>query len=151
MSPSEPEPRAVEISIPGDPVPWAPKQVAKKTGNRFLPSRQAKHADTILVAVERAIDAGAEPFGKEPLCLQLEFVLTRPKAHFGTGKNADVLKDSAPPVPMGKPDLSNLVKLVEDGLVLGGLIPDDDQVVSIVADKFYGRRARSNVLIGPAE
>ena len=137
----------VTIEVDGAPVPWG---VAKRmgTGGSFIPARQAMQADLIRVEWRKL---GQEFIEKgESIALELEFVVDRPKSHFGTGRNADVLKGSAPRRPTGRPDLSNLAKLVEDALT-GTAWADDDQVVSIEAIKRYGHtksdRARSVVTV----
>jgi Holliday junction resolvase RusA-like endonuclease len=62
-----------------------------------------------------------------------------------------VLKDWAPEHPTGKPDLSNLLKMVEDCLVLAQVMPDDDQVVRLgECQKLYvpfGEQPRSVIRI----
>ena len=48
--------------------------------------------------------------------LKLRFYRARPKGHFGTGRNSEKLKASAPPYPITTPDLTKLLRAVEDGL-----------------------------------
>jgi Holliday junction resolvase RusA-like endonuclease len=129
----------VVLEIPGPPVPWAAKQTNPKSGNRFIPSRQVEATGRVIAAAKAQIDGGAEPFRVgEPLSLSVNFLVKRPKGHWGTGRNSRVLKPQFVDArPTGKPDLSNLLKLVEDGLTLGGLIPDDDQIV-----EFHDRPAK---------
>ena len=51
------------------------------------------------------------------LRLRIQFRFARPASHYGTGKNAGVLKASAPKFHMvSKPDLDNLEKAVMDAL-----------------------------------
>lgn len=69
--------------------------------------------------------------------LVLRFFLPRPRAHYGSGRNADVLKAGAPLHHSTKPDLDNLVKAVKDAL-LGLAWRDDSQVMACVATKYYG-------------
>lgn len=64
-----------------------------------------------------------------PLQLAAAFSFRRPKSHYRTGRNAHLLRDSAPLFPTGKPDLSKLVRAVEDGLTDAGVWADDAQVV----------------------
>lgn len=79
--------------------------------------------------------------------LTLHFYLPRPKGHFGTGRNAGVLKDSAPRRPTGKPDLDKLVRAVMDA-VKGVGYKDDAQVVSLRVDKWYATDTRQPGLVG---
>lgn len=57
------------------------------------------------------------------------FTFTRPANHFGTGRNALVLKDSAPKWHVVKPDSDKLVRAILDSLKDAGLLGDDCQVV----------------------
>src|SRR6266511_2538487 len=80
----------VSITVPGEPVPWTGKAVNRKTGNRFIPARQAEATGRILAAIERVTD---ESFPADtPLVLVCEFYVRRPKAHYGTGSNAQMVK-----------------------------------------------------------
>lgn len=66
--------------------------------------------------------------------LVCEFFYDRPKSHFGTGRNSGKLKESSPKYKTTMPDLSKLVRCVEDALT-GIAWKDDNQVVSITARK----------------
>lgn len=72
-----------------------------------------------------------------PLHLTLAFVLRRPKCHYRSGKNAHLLRDDAPPFPVGMPDATKLVRGVEDALT-GILWKDDAQIVTQHVTKRYG-------------
>lgn len=69
--------------------------------------------------------------------VQLQFMLPRPRAHFGKSG----LKTSAPEFPLGKPDLDNLAKAVLDALVLIGFLRDDRLVRRLSLSKHYTRDA----------
>lgn len=75
-----------------------------------------------------------------PVRMTSLFYFTRPKSHYGTGKNAAILKPSAPAIKTTKPDLSKLVRALEDGLT-GVVYVDDAQIVSHVAEKQFGDRS----------
>ncbi|ASU86193.1 RusA family crossover junction endodeoxyribonuclease [Nocardiopsis gilva YIM 90087] len=64
-----------------------------------------------------------------PLSVDMVFSVERPKSHFGTGRNAGVLKRSAPPYPASMPDLSKLLRSTEDALTSAGVWRDDARVV----------------------
>lgn len=68
--------------------------------------------------------------------LAMEFVKPRPKNHYGTGKNAEVLKDSAPAAPIIQPDVLKLARAAEDALT-NVLYVDDSQVVTELISKRY--------------
>ena len=65
------------------------------------------------------------------------FRLPRPKGHYGTGRNAGLLKPSAPWYPAGRPDLDKLLRSTLDALGEAGIWGDDAQVVTIAASKHY--------------
>lgn len=63
-----------------------------------------------------------------PIRLDLTFVMPRPKSHYGTGRNAGKLKNSAPDCHTQKPDLDKLVRAVGDALT-GVAYLDDSQII----------------------
>ncbi len=73
-----------------------------------------------------------------PVILFLRFLLPRPKGHFGSGRNAGVLKSGAPMEHISKPDLDNLEKAVKDALK-GLAWRDDSQVFAVVKMKDFGQ------------
>lgn len=76
----------------------------------------------------------------EPLTGAVRFTLyiyvPRPKSHYGTGKNARVLKENAPKYPLGVPDRTKLLRAIEDGLK-GIMWMDDSQVIAGDCLKLY--------------
>lgn len=72
----------------------------------------------------------------DPIRMELVFCMPRPKSHFGTGKNQDVLKDTAPEYHTKKPDLTKLLRAVEDALT-GIIWRDDSQVIINKCSKQY--------------
>ena len=75
-----------------------------------------------------------------PVFLQITHTLPRPKSHFGTGKKASMLKDSAPTRHAAKPDVDNLAKAAMDALTTLGFWADDDQISILRVIKNYGER-----------
>ena len=73
-----------------------------------------------------------------PLLVTMRFYLRRPKSHFGTGRNAAVLKASAPKQHTQKPDLTKFVRSTEDALT-GVLWGDDAQIVSQINSKEWAQ------------
>src|SRR5690606_32484286 len=51
-----------------------------------------------------------------PLVADMVFTFARPKSHYRTGRNAGLLKDTAPAAPAVAPDLSKLARSTEDAL-----------------------------------
>jgi Holliday junction resolvase RusA-like endonuclease len=98
-----------------------------------------------------ALDACAgEPILLDgPLVLVARFFLQRPKGHYRTGRNAHLLRDSAPGYPASKPDTTKLLRAVEDALT-GVVWRDDAQVVYQVASKHYGLPERCEIEVDHA-
>ena len=69
-----------------------------------------------------------------PLLVIMRFYLRRPKSHYGTGRNAAVLKESAPKQHTQKPDLTKFVRSTEDACT-GILWVDDAQIVTQINSK----------------
>lgn len=119
----------VTIHVPGDPIPWAVARANPKVGGgRFIPNRQLKQADLIGQAWA-TMGAGMVP-KPHGVVIACDFTTVEPASHFRTGRNAHIRRDGEPDQPTGRPDLSNLLKLVEDALT-GVAWTDDDQVVRI--------------------
>lgn len=89
-----------------------------------------------------------------PVQVAITFYLPRPKAHFGTGKNAGKLKPSAPTWHTKKPDVDKLERAVYDALTKAGIYKDDAQVVGSYHWKHYadpGREPGATIKIRPME
>ena len=85
-----------------------------------------------------------------PVYLCILFVTSRPQGHFGTGRNAGKLKDSAPQYPTVQPDMHKLVRAVEDALT-GIIWKDDKQVVKSNIEKVYGEKPGAEIVIETLE
>lgn len=75
------------------------------------------------------------PVEDGPCELHVRFFLPRPKSHYGTGRNSELVKPSAPVVP--HQDIDNLLKGAMDA-ASGILYCDDKQVVRVTSEKAYG-------------
>ena len=81
-----------------------------------------------------------------PLILSLVFYVQRPKGHYGKRG----LRPSAPRFPAVRPDVTKLIRAVEDAMT-GIVWRDDAQVVDQHALKRYGEPARCEITVGAAE
>ena len=72
-----------------------------------------------------------------PLSVSMTFYLPRPKGHYGTGRNAAVLRPGAPSLPAGKPDTDKLARATGDALTDAGIWRDDGQVTDLHLVKRY--------------
>jgi Holliday junction resolvase RusA-like endonuclease len=126
----------VIVTVLGEPVPWGVGH-NPKTGDRFVPSRQAKARGDIMDAYTRQAPARGSLRHDEPIELELRFYIARPRYHYGSGRNATAIKPRyLSAQPLGRPDLTNLQKLAEDALT-GVAWRDDDQVCAVDSRKLY--------------
>lgn len=102
-----------------------------------------KHA-----ALEAAATVGW-PTTDAPVGVHFAFYFPRPKSHYGTGKNADNLKPTAPGhiISRSAGDVDKLARSTCDALVAAGLIADDSQIVTLVATKEYGAKSGAHIAI----
>ncbi|MCW2545400.1 MAG: putative Holliday junction resolvase [Frankiales bacterium] len=87
--------------------------------------------NTVQLAAEQAMAGRARITADVNLAAVFHF--DRPVGHYGTGRNAGILKDSAPRRPTGRGlgDVDKLVRAVCDSLEAGGVFVDDCQVGSL--------------------
>lgn len=131
---SRPGTRQVTITVFGTPAPQGSKRafiaggrarVIESSHDRVKSWRQAVIDEVRSIKPHLAV---ALPFAG-PVEIEMTFDLARPKSHYRTGRNAHLLRDSAPPYPSGTPDLSKLARATEDALTEVGLWADDALVV----------------------
>jgi Holliday junction resolvase RusA-like endonuclease len=111
----------MKVIVPGKPISKMRPQFVKKTGRAY--NGQETEEGRFLLQCLNAIKekkTGALTFK----CL---FVFARPKSHYGTGRNALILKPKAPQHHIVKPDWDNLSKFTCD--CLNGMAYSDDCVI----------------------
>lgn len=72
--------------------------------------------------------------------VQVRFYTRRPKTHYGTGRNAGVLKPTAPLYCTNTPDVDKLVRSTLDGLKEAGVYRDDCLVAKLTAEHRYANQ-----------
>lgn len=100
--------------------------------------------DVSKACAEEMAANGVELLRDVPVSVGVDFLIVRPKSHYGTGRNATVLKASAPERPASRPDVDKLARAVLDALK-GTAYADDGQVVELHARKLFGDQARAEV------
>ena len=121
-----------QIEVYGTPAPQGSKRVVR---GRLIDTNQQSLRDwRNLIAF--SAQGGEVRLIPGPIRVITRFYLARPKHHFGSGKNAERLKPSAPSLPRGTPDLDKLVRAVLDALT-GVAFNDDSQVTTLIASKYY--------------
>ncbi len=125
--------------VPGIPKPGGSKKafVNKKTGRASV-VEASKNAEWRASVAHEGSLAVKQPF-VGPIEVSFEFVMPRPGSHFRTGKNAGMLRDSAPVWHTGMPDATKLIRSTEDALKAIAWV-DDAQIAKQRASKVYGER-----------
>ena len=72
-----------------------------------------------------------------PLSITATFRLPRPQNHFGTGRNANTIRDSAPIHHIVKPDLDKMARAIGDAIEAAALVRGDQQITSWNIAKRY--------------
>lgn len=143
----------LKLFVPGRPVPQGSKTafVNKKTGRPVvvdkdmrLPEWRMKITAHAIHAIQHHSIALDYPLDG-PVGVMVEFLLTRPRSHYGTGRNANVLKPSAPRYPATMPDIDKLLRAILDGITDARVWLDDGQVVFVNAWKKYADPANGEV------
>jgi len=138
---------SIEIIVLGTPAPqgskhgYAIKAKGAYTGKVAQVESSAKVKPWRMAVKYAAMDARATHDQRVPMTsavtIEVIFRLPRPKGHFGTGRNAGLLKPSAPWFPVGRPDLDKLLRSTFDALGEAGVWGDDSQVVDVDVAKVY--------------
>lgn len=141
----------ISFFVPGVPAPGGSKSAFVPTGKDGQPFRRP--GGSIMVNV---MDAGGQknkiwrkvvawtgkaewrrqPLLTGPLKVHMEFYMPRPKAHYGSGRNATVLRPDAPEFHTYAPDSLKLSRSTEDALT-GIIWHDDSQTVSLTTEKHW--------------
>ena len=130
----------IEFFVPGLPRPAGSKSAyyIEKIGRAVVTDANPKAKDwkaAVAVAARAAL-----PPKFRLLTGRIEvtatFFLPRPRGHYGTGKNADKIKDSALIDPLTKPDLLKIMRGTEDACT-GIVWRDDAQIADEHTLKHY--------------
>jgi Holliday junction resolvase RusA-like endonuclease len=152
MTTSEaPELAAFRVFVAGKPAP----QGSKRHVGRGILVESSKAVKPWREDIRQAMLTayGDQPKMPGPLAVTIRFVVDRPKGHYRTGRNAHLLRDAAPILPTGKPDVDKLARAVLDAIGSAHVWGDDAQVVDLHATKVYaaaGEKAGAWITVGPA-
>lgn len=137
--PSAPAGGPLTICVHGKPITQG-----SKTRNRFGGVRDDNATtlkpwrDNVRSAALDALAGATYWFGGGPVTVAVTFRFARPAGHYGTGRNAHLLRDSAPAYPTGSRssgDIDKLQRACLDALTDAAVWRDDAQVVDVVAHK----------------
>lgn len=129
----------IEFFAPGDPMPQGSKRAfyVAKLGRAVMTESCAKLKPwraVVSLAAQNAMQ-GKAPV-PDPVSVSVNFFFSRPKSHFGTGKNAHEVKVFAPKFKNSKPDVDKLLRGILDALT-GIVFIDDSCVVVVTGRKEY--------------
>lgn len=138
----------MELAIQGEPVPagsYRPVPIRKQgidIGSRVINDNPNTKSWQSVVAwswwehVRRVMGQDWQPWGGV-VRLHATFRFPRPLSHYGRGKFGDKVRSSAPAQKITKPDVSKLLRAIEDAMT-GVVYRDDAQIVSATTEKQYG-------------
>jgi Holliday junction resolvase RusA-like endonuclease len=122
--------KAIHFTIQGNPIAKARPRFARR-GNFVSAYSPQGTEEGLWILSAREHLKGQKVSG--PISMSIYFYLKRPKSHY----NKKGLKPGAPEHPIGKPDLSNMVKFAEDCLNECFFWDDDSLIVETIACKRY--------------
>lgn len=140
------------INVHGTPAPQGSKRhvgngVMIESSAKVKPWRQdVKHAALEARNVGTPHPPNYDPL-TGPLSVVVTFYLRRPKSHYRTGRNANLLRGDAPVWPHRKPDIDKLLRSTLDALGEAGVWIDDAQVVEVGTRKRYADHRAPGALI----
>lgn len=139
---------AISFEVCGVPAPQGSKRAFTRNGKAWLDDVNSDKLKPWRSLVNNgAVDAmKGMPLMTGPLGARIEFRFQRPKGHFGTGKNANRLKDNSPTFKESKPDCDKLLRAVFDALT-GVVWVDDSQVSVVTATKLYSVRPGCSIVV----
>jgi len=150
-------PDSIELLIPVQAVPGANNKrafVNPKTGKAHVVDK-TKGKDSFIATVKLFASEQAKFVGWKIAAgahsAYYEFRFARPNSHYGTGKNEGFVKPKFVDAPHGqKPDVTNLVKRLEDALT--DVVWADDRSVDLsVATKTWHHRNEIRVIVVRSE
>jgi Holliday junction resolvase RusA-like endonuclease len=117
-------------------------------------TERAKHPPDTVLHRNFMISALAQAWNGPPLAdpvrVEVDLLFARPRSHYGTGRNAGVMKDGAPGWVTGFPDGDKGLRLVFDALTYAGVVTDDRIIVDARVRKMWNDVPRTMVRVGLA-
>lgn len=134
--------RSVTFTVPGEPVGKGRPRFVRKTGRSYTPEKTVNYETLVRLSYQQQVDA--EPFERDkPLALKLEIYQQIPNS---VSKKKREMMIGKKILPTKKPDCSNILKAIEDGLNQVAF-HDDSQIVKIYAVKYFSEYPEVKVTI----
>jgi len=136
------------FTVEGLPAPAGSKTVGHtKAGHAYVyPACKRTKAWMELVRTIAAIEYGKRQLMTGAIELKCNFYFKRPKSHYRTGRFRFSLREDAPLYHLTVPDLTKLVRAIEDALK-GVIWTDDSHVVSQHNSKQYSHSSLPGAVV----
>lgn len=136
------------LTVFGEAAPAGSKRAFKHphTGNIIVTDANRKAKDWKGLVAHIAGENYRGELLDGPLFVAMTFYRPRPRSHYGSGRNSERLKPSAPAYPATRPDVLKLARGVEDSLS-GVVYTDDARIVTELLEKRWGSPARVEIEI----
>jgi len=134
-----PQPRDLFLVIPGKPRTQGSLTLWRGGDGKERAKHSEHTANHRNLVVGLALQGWGRPATEAGVAVRIVARFARPASHYGTGRNAGVLKPGAPKWPTTRAggDLDKVARLVLDALEIAGVYKDDSQVVALRAEKEY--------------
>lgn len=127
------------FTVPGDPVTQGSMKAFARGGRAVVTHDKGPALNhwrsRVTLEARRAWGRAAPLDG--PVAVTLVFRLARPKGHYGTGRNAQRVRPSAPALPHTGLDLDKLARAINDALTQAHIWADDSRVCTMTTHKTY--------------
>lgn len=134
------------VTIPGTPQ----QQGSKRNVGKFSIEANKNLAPWRADAIHLLQKAMAEQLVQQftgPVFVTATFAYARPKGHYGTGRNAAVVKDSAPLFKATAPDADKLARALGDALTQAGVVRDDCLIAGWLVRKVWAATPGVRVIV----
>ena len=128
----------ITFTIPGVPQQQGSKVFSQQGRGYDANKKLAPWRKDALACIRDAKGDHDGPMFTGPIQVTMIAYFPRPASHYGSGRNAGVLKPSAPFWHSSAPDCDKVQRALGDALTQAGLILDDRLIVSWDASKVYG-------------
>ena len=130
----------LQLTIPGPPHGQGRPRIGRTSAGRTVAFTDLASRTYAQLIQGEWISAGRPALDGGPYSLTVRATYERPASHYRKDGESLSATGRRHPYP-GKPDLSNVVKAIEDALCAVGAIPDDRHLVYVTARKFWGVQA----------
>lgn len=155
--------RMIRFTVEGKPAQVGSKRAfvvgeekkQETSGARWLKNPRAVLTDTNSERQQQWYQAVAQvaarsmervPLMRGPIRLEMRFYFKRPASHYGTGKNAAVLKPNAPKYHVQTPDMDKLVRNTQDAITTA-VWQDDKQVCALDVVRLWAVDGQEKAII----